>query len=345
MSRTKEGFERESDQPGMERSGLGRQDEGRPDKDWGRGSSSYYSGRESWQEFPRKSTSVRQRGLDADREQRSNRYGRSEKWDRANRDYSSEPTRQRYESNLADEQLWPHERYGRGQSRTDYPARGENRFRTEYRPERRPPYDREEFDEGYRDDRGRDVFHWNREREENPYYANQELYGTGWGFPGYATGYPASGTYGRGPVRCRDIMTRDVTTCSPTESIREVAKRMEDENVGSLPIVEEGRLVGIITDRDIVCRVLADDIDTRSTSAAEAGSKDLVTATPEEPITEALHKMSEYQIRRIPIIDLRGRLVGMVSLGDIALEAEHDHELVRGLQEISRPLSSGGRRR
>lgn len=138
-------------------------------------------------------------------------------------------------------------------------------------------------------------------------------------------------------VRCRDLMTRDVTTCAPETSLREVAEMMESENVGSIPVVENGRLIGLVTDRDIVCRILADGRETRSTTAREAMTDDLITCLPEESVIDAIHKMGQYQVRRVPICDPTGRLRGILSMGDVALEAERDMDVARALEQISRP--------
>ncbi|MBI3649809.1 MAG: CBS domain-containing protein [Acidobacteria bacterium] len=146
-------------------------------------------------------------------------------------------------------------------------------------------------------------------------------------------------------VRCRDIMTKDVTTCTPESNIREVAEKMEDDNVGSIPVVENGRLAGLITDRDIVCRVLAEGKNTRSTTVREAMTEDLISCTPDESVLEAIRKMGEHQIRRLPICDPNGRLRGILALGDLALEAEHDYDLKRALERIFEPTPYQSHRR
>lgn len=151
------------------------------------------------------------------------------------------------------------------------------------------------------------------------------------------------GTYAA-MVRCRDLMTRDVTTCTPDTSLREVAEMMESENIGSIPVVENGRLIGLVTDRDIVCRILAEGRDTRSTTAREAMSDDLVTCLPEESIIDAIHKMGESQVRRLPVCDPTGRLRGILSVGDVALEAERDMEVAHALEQISQPSRNASRR-
>jgi CBS domain-containing protein len=209
--------------------------------------------------------------------------------------------------------------------------------------EDRPSYSYERRRE---DDRWREGRAWDREREDREFYERRR--------EGDASRYYDQGrTYREDPfrergdrrlvrseygsLRCRDIMTRSVTTCSTQTTLREVADKMEDENVGSIPVIDNGRLVGIVTDRDIVCRVIAEGRDTRSTLAAEAMSENLVTCGPDATITEAIYRMGEHQVRRLPIVDAGGRLVGIVSMADVALEAERDQELAHALEEISRP--------
>ncbi len=149
----------------------------------------------------------------------------------------------------------------------------------------------------------------------------------------------------RNVLRCRDIMTRDVTICSPESSLREVADKMEDDDVGSIPVVENGRLIGLVTDRDIVCRVIAEGRDTRTATAREAMTEDVVTCTPDESLHEAVHKMGEHQIRRLPICDPSGKLQGFISISDISLEAECDRELARALEQISQSTPYQAHRR
>ena len=139
-------------------------------------------------------------------------------------------------------------------------------------------------------------------------------------------------------------MTKSVTTCGPDSVIRDVADLMEDDNVGSIPVLENGRLVGIVTDRDIVCRVIAEGLDTRTVKAREVMSEDLITCTPDDSVLEAIRKMGEHQIRRIPVCDPNGRLRGIISIGDVALEAERDQDLANALEQISQPTPQQARR-
>ena len=208
----------------------------------------------------------------------------------------------------------------------------------------RDRYDREGYGGRYRDYDVEDVPAYGRDRSAF------DQYGVARGY-GYApqrewTGqWEAGQQYGRYQLRCRDIMSKDVTTCTPQTPLREVAEKMEDDNVGSIPIVDNGRLIGIVTDRDIVCRVLAEGRDTRSATAADAMSDDLITCTPDETVLDCIRKMGEHQIRRMLVVDNGGRLRGIISLADIALEAERDRDLAQALEEISRPTPHQAKRR
>jgi CBS domain-containing protein len=254
-------------------------------------------------------------------------------------------------------------RYTAGQrydqyNRDDY----ENRQRETYERDNRQY--RDEESRRYRNEENRDYRvepQYNRESYQNQQYGMEYQ-----GYPdrvdpatmqsleyGYAYGYPfglpwQSGGetgYRRETMRCRDIMTKDVTTCTPETTIRQAADKLEDENVGSLPVVENGRLIGIVTDRDIVCRVLAEGMDTRTATVREAMSEDIVTCGPDESVVEAIHKMGEHQIRRLPICDSNGRIRGIISLGDLALEAENDQEIAKALEHISEATPYQSRRR
>ena len=162
----------------------------------------------------------------------------------------------------------------------------------------------------------------------------------------------------RSHVRCRDIMTRDVTVATRDTSLQEVAAMMRDEDTGVIPVVERdvaqatdtdggnsnrsdtrtrgnGRLVGLITDRDIVIRAVADGKDTRSVRAEEVMTTDIHSAQPNDRVIDAIRKMGDKQVRRIPVVDNDGTLRGIISMADVALETEEDRELADALEEIS----------
>lgn len=161
----------------------------------------------------------------------------------------------------------------------------------------------------------------------------------------------------RSHVRCRDIMTRDVTVATRETSLQEVAAMMCDEDTGVIPVVERadtstadadegdarsntrtqgnGKLVGLITDRDVVIRAVAEGKDTRAVRAEEVMTTDIHTAQPNDRVIDTIRKMGDKQVRRIPVVDNDGTLRGIISMADVALETEEDRELADALEGIS----------
>jgi CBS domain-containing protein len=115
-------------------------------------------------------------------------------------------------------------------------------------------------------------------------------------------------------------MTATPRSIESGESVVEAARLMASENVGSLPVVEGGQLVGIVTDRDLVLQVLAKDLDPSKVTISEIASENPVVAKPDEPLDAALQRMAQEQIRRLPVVD-DGRLVGILAQADVAREA------------------------
>ena len=136
-------------------------------------------------------------------------------------------------------------------------------------------------------------------------------------------------------TKIRDVMTSDPRTIEPSTTIQEAAKLMRDEDVGPMPIVDNGSLSGILTDRDIVIRVVAEGKDASSVTAGEVASRDLVTIDPEQTLDEALRLMAQHQVRRLPVCEEDGKLVGIVAQADIALEGD-DHLTGHVVEEISK---------
>jgi|SRR5690606_31950809 len=139
---------------------------------------------------------------------------------------------------------------------------------------------------------------------------------------------------GRGTLRCRDIMTADVNTATGDMLIAEVAALMRDTDVGSLPVVENGKLAGIVTDRDIVVRALAEGRGAE-TPVKEAMTTELFSVTPDDPVFHAIRIMGERQVRRIPVVNEDGSLAGIIAMADIVLQTEDDREIAETLEEIS----------
>ncbi|GIN19062.1 CBS domain-containing protein [Siminovitchia fordii] len=130
-----------------------------------------------------------------------------------------------------------------------------------------------------------------------------------------------------------DIMTKDVETCSLGDTIYEVAMRMKELDVGVIPIVENKKLMGIITDRDIVLRCIADR-QPPSSKVEDIMSENLFTVSPDTTTQEAARLMAKEQIRRLPVVE-NGELVGIVALGDLAVRDLTDNQAKQALSEIS----------
>lgn len=135
-------------------------------------------------------------------------------------------------------------------------------------------------------------------------------------------------------VRCREIMTSTVKTATRDQTLKDVAALMRDGDMGSVPVVEDGKLIGIVTDRDIVVRAIAAGKDA-STSVAEAMTTDIFAVTPDDFAFEAIRLMGDKQVRRVPVVDNDGNLAGIISMADIALEMEDEKEIAETLEEIS----------
>jgi CBS domain-containing protein len=135
----------------------------------------------------------------------------------------------------------------------------------------------------------------------------------------------------------RDVMTPSVRTVSASQSLADVAEVMKGEDVGSVPVVEEGRLTGIVTDRDIVTRAVAERRDPQTVKVDEIASREMVTVEPEQDLDEALALMARHQVRRLPVVE-KGQLVGMLAQADVALEAK-EKKVGETVEEISKPTS------
>jgi CBS domain-containing protein len=135
--------------------------------------------------------------------------------------------------------------------------------------------------------------------------------------------------------KIRDVMTTDVEYCTPLDNVYEVAVKMKELNVGAVPICENDKLIGMITDRDLVVRGYAEK-RSGSHELTDIMSDDLITVTPDTPIQEAAQLMSEKQIRRLPVVE-GNHLVGIVSLGDLAVNQMSDESAGHALSEISEP--------
>ena len=165
----------------------------------------------------------------------------------------------------------------------------------------------------------------------------------------------------RSRLRCRDIMTRDLAVATRDSLLVEVARMMKQEDTGVIPVVDydarpgnggteaernyegrnyaRGKLIGLITDRDIVIRAIADNKDCASTRAEDIMSVDIHTAHGNDRVVDVIRKMGDKQVRRITVTNEHGYLVGMISMADIALETRNDRELANAIEDISKGSS------
>lgn len=174
--------------------------------------------------------------------------------------------------------------------------------------------------------------------------------------------YSREYTQPRSRLRCRDIMTRDLAVATRDSTLREITLMMKQEDTGVIPIVDydadgngkvrtddrnydsrhysRGKLAGLITDRDIAVRAVSEGKDCTATRGEEVMSTDIHTARPNDRVVEVIRKMGDKQVRRIPVTNENGYLVGMISMADIANETHEDHELAEAIEEISKGSSS-----
>ena len=132
----------------------------------------------------------------------------------------------------------------------------------------------------------------------------------------------------------KDIMTSDPCTIDAEKSVAYAAKMMRDEDVGLAPIVEGDKLIGMLTDRDIAIRVVAEGKNPDQVTAREVASQQVVTIDPQQDLDEALRIMAKHQVRRLPVVKEDGRLVGVVAQADVAREGD-DTQTGELVQEIS----------
>jgi CBS domain-containing protein len=185
----------------------------------------------------------------------------------------------------------------------------------------------------------------NRQSYEN--YGRAPLGTQNWGVSEsdrYETRNPINQGPSRSHLRCRDIMTRNIITARHDTLITEVARLMRDEDVGAVPVIgDDGKLAGIVTDRDLVVKGLNSDKNDAEIVAENCMSTDLYTVNQNDRLVEVIREMGDHQVRRIPVVDSRDRLVGIISMADVAIQTNKDKELGDALEEISQPSSWFGR--
>jgi CBS domain-containing protein len=140
-------------------------------------------------------------------------------------------------------------------------------------------------------------------------------------------------------MKIREVMSANPVCCLPTDSAQRVARIMCDHNIGSLPVVmdqESRKLVGVITDRDLCCSVVADGLDTKTTTIEKFMTLNPVTCREEEDLENCERLMQEHQFRRIPIVDAKDGVIGIVAQADLALK-DKSERVSKTVAEISKP--------
>jgi CBS domain-containing protein len=134
-------------------------------------------------------------------------------------------------------------------------------------------------------------------------------------------------------MKIRDVMTPNPKTVSPDDTIQAAARIMQSEDTGAVPVVSNGRVLAVVTDRDIVVRVVAEGASTTD-QVRTIATQDVICVSPEMSTREASELMSEHQIRRLPVVE-NNQLVGIVSIGDLAVKEGKDSRMGDTLQDIS----------
>jgi CBS domain-containing protein len=201
--------------------------------------------------------------------------------------------------------------------------------------------------EQWRSDEPRPEERWEEERRRRERSEPRGTNGDYAGLVGMGQGAPSRevrseadtgrrGRWRREPLVARELMTRHVKSAHLDSGLREVARIMKDEDCGIVPVVDErGRLQGVLTDRDIVIRTLAEGRPPDNMRARDVMTDDVEAVTPDEDIHSIIAMMGRRQVRRIPVVERDDRLVGIISMADIATRAHYDEELQEALDRIS----------
>jgi CBS domain-containing protein len=143
-------------------------------------------------------------------------------------------------------------------------------------------------------------------------------------------------------TKCSDVMTTNPVVCLPNDLVAKVAQVMKTEDVGPVPIVENQKtrkVVGMVTDRDLAVKMVAEGRDIKTTKAEEVMSHKIVTCRAEDDLQEALDAMSENQLRRIPVVDAEERIVGIIAQADIATRVNQPEKTGTMVKNISRSIA------
>ena len=145
-------------------------------------------------------------------------------------------------------------------------------------------------------------------------------------------------------MKCREVMTKDPACCVPTDTVDKAAQLMKTEDVGPVPVIENQqtkKLIGIITDRDLALKIVADGRDAKSTKVEAVMTRDPVTCRADDDLQQALDTMAQYQVRRIPVVDNQNQLVGIIAQADVATRSGKGKKTAEVVEEISKSSATG----
>ncbi len=138
--------------------------------------------------------------------------------------------------------------------------------------------------------------------------------------------------------KCNEVMTKKTVCCLPDDLVTEAAELMKKEHVGSIPIIEDEqsrKLVGIVTDRDLTLRIVAEGLDAKSTKIESIMTRNVVTCSAEDDLQKVVDAMSKYQLRRIPVVDDDNKILGIIAQADVAMHFDHPKRTAAMVKEIS----------
>ena len=142
--------------------------------------------------------------------------------------------------------------------------------------------------------------------------------------------------------KCSEVMTKNPVCCTPTDVVSKAAQSMKKENVGSIPVIENEqtkKLVGIVTDRDLALKVVAVERDPRNTVVADVMTHKIITCRLEDDVQKAVEAMAEHQLRRMPVVDDQGKIVGIISQADVATRVDQPEGTGKMVKDISQPTA------
>jgi len=140
--------------------------------------------------------------------------------------------------------------------------------------------------------------------------------------------------------KCNEVMTKSPVYCLPNDVVSKAAGLMKSENIGSIPVIENEqtqKLVGIVTDRDLALKIVAESLDAKSTKVESVMTHKVVTCLAEDDVQKALDAMSKHQLRRIPIVDDKDKILGIIAQADVATRMDHPKRTAAMMKEVSQP--------